>query len=160
SCCSTSCRFRPSTRLCRAAFGECDVAENCTGTSATCPDDAKKAADTACTADTNPCTLDVCDGSSNACTHPAGNQGTVCRAGVGPCDAAETCTGTSITCPADAVQPAGFVCRAAAAGGCDVAETCDGSSVSCPTDAFLPSSTVCRASAGVCDAAENCTGTS
>src|SRR5437773_2352817 len=221
SCCSTSCRFRPSTRLCRAAFGECDVAVNCTGTSATCPD-GKKAAGTACTDDGNPCTLDVCDGSSSTCTHPAGNQGTVCRAAVGPCDAAETCdgtstncppdavqpagaactadtnpctldvcdgtstacqhpagnpgavcraaagpcdaaetcAGTSVTCPADAVQPAGFVCRAAAAGGCDVAETCDGSSVSCPTDAFLPSSTVCRASAGICDVAENCTGTS
>src|SRR5438874_631764 len=190
SCCSTSCRFRPSTRLCRAAFGECDLAVNCTGTSATCPEDAsKKAAGTACTADTNPCTLDVCDGSSSTCTHPAGHQGTVCRAAVSLCDAAETCDGTSTNCPPDAVQPAGTACTAdtnpctlevcdgtstacqhpagnpgavcrAAAGPCDVAETCTGTSTTCPTNLFLPSSTECRASAGVCDVAENCTGTS
>jgi len=29
----------------------------------------------------------------------------------------------------------------------------------CPTDAFKPATEVCRASAGVCDAVENCTGT-
>src|SRR5205823_3185151 len=43
--------------VCRAAAGECDVAETCTGTSTTCPADAKQPAGTACTADANPCTL-------------------------------------------------------------------------------------------------------
>src|SRR5438477_338943 len=158
SCCSTSCRFRPSTRLCRAAFGECDLAVNCTGTSATCPEDAsKKAAGTACTADTNPCTLDVCDGSSSTCTHPAGNQGTVCRAAAGPCDAAETCDGTSTTCPPDAVQPAGTDCTADT-NPCTL-EVCDGTSTACQHPAGNPGA-VCRAAAGPCDVAETCTGTS
>ena len=120
-----------------------------------------KASGTACPDDGNVCTRDVCDGTSLDCTHPAGNAGTVCRAAVaGGCDIAETCTGTSTTCPADAVQPAGTVCRAAVAGGCDIAETCNGTSNSCPADVFQPSGTVCRASAGPCDVAETCTGSS
>src|SRR5439155_383860 len=133
---------------------------------------------------------DVCNGTvgAPACTHAAGNAGTVCRAAVDLCDAAETCTGTSTTCPADALQPAGTVCRAAA-GECDVAESCTGTSTICPTDAFKANGTactddgnvctrdicngasatcthpagnagtVCRAAAGPCDAAETCTGT-
>src|SRR5205823_852426 len=63
---------------CRAAADECDLAENCTGTSTTCPTDLKKAAGAACTPDSNPCTLDQCDGSSNSCQHPAGNAGAAC----------------------------------------------------------------------------------
>src|SRR5204863_445793 len=75
--------------------GVCDVAENCTGTSATCPTDAFKANGTACTDDGDPCTTDVCSGTSATCTHPAGNAGTVCRAAVNECDAAETCPGAT-----------------------------------------------------------------
>ncbi|MCC6215162.1 MAG: hypothetical protein IT376_09850, partial [Polyangiaceae bacterium] len=48
--------------VCRGAAGECDVAEACSGTATTCPSDAKKTSGTACTADTNPCTLDQCNG--------------------------------------------------------------------------------------------------
>src|SRR5882724_8359825 len=69
--------------VCRAAAGECDLVDTCTGTSATCPADVKKSLGTACTADTNPCTLDQCDGTSNACQHPAGNAGATCRAVAG-----------------------------------------------------------------------------
>src|SRR5207249_1188129 len=90
--------------VCGAAEGGCDVAGTCTGTSATCPTDDKQPAGTACTDDTNPCTLDQCDGSTNTCTHPAGNAGTVCRAAAGECDLAESCTGTSTTCPTDAFK--------------------------------------------------------
>jgi hypothetical protein len=72
---------------------------------------------------------------------------------------AETCDGVNDTCPADAHQPAGFVCRAAA-GPCDAEETCDGSSAMCPADALLPATSVCRASTGPCDPAEHCTGSS
>src|SRR5207244_3341288 len=66
SCCSASCRFQPSTTVCRAAANECDVADSCTGSSATCPADTVKAAGTACTDDGNPCTTDVCDGTVGA----------------------------------------------------------------------------------------------
>jgi len=157
ACCSATCTFLSSATVCRAAAGECDLAETCTGSAATCPADAKKASGTACTDDGNVCTVDRCDGSNITCQHPAGNAGTVCRASTGACDPAETCTGTSTTCPADAKSPAGTVCRAAV-GSCDVAETCDGTSGACPADGFASASVQCRAAAGECDTAEFCPG--
>src|SRR4029077_11154674 len=87
----------------------------------------------------------------------AGNAGMTCRAAAGPCDVAETCTGTSTACPADAKSTA--PCRAAA-GGRDRAERRDGISNVCPPDLPAPSGTACRASAGDCDVAEVCDGTS
>jgi hypothetical protein len=71
---------------------------------------------------------------------------------------AETCDGAADDCPADAVQPSGTSCRAAA-DVCDVAETCDGTATACPTDGFRPATDQCRASAGDCDVAELCSGT-
>ena len=86
--------------------------------------------------------------------------GTVCRAAAaGGCDQAETCDGTSLTCPADTFLPNTTVCRVAN-GLCDKAETCTGTSAACPADGFLASGTVCRATNGTCDKAETCTGTS
>jgi len=38
-CCNSTCQFRSSTFVCRAATGTCDVAETCTGSSALCPSD-------------------------------------------------------------------------------------------------------------------------
>ncbi len=71
---------------------------------------------------------------------------------------AETCTGASPACPADAYQPSGSTCRPSV-GDCDVAEACTGASTACPADAYLPSGSTCRPSAGDCDVAEACTGT-
>src|SRR5438093_6553468 len=161
SCCTSSCTFVTAGSTCRASTGGCDPAETCTGSSTTCPADAVKTAGTACTDDGIVCTSDVCNGTvgAPACTHPAGNAGTVCRASAGVCDVAEMCDGSSTSCPANLFQPSTTECRASA-GVCDVAENCTGTSAACPTNAFLPSSTVCRASAGVCDVAESCTGTS
>jgi len=73
--------------------------------------------------DGNPCTVDTCH-PTLGCQHAAGNAGTVCRAAVGICDAAETCTGASTTCPADGAQPNGTTCSDANA--CTVADTCQG----------------------------------
>src|SRR5439155_1473473 len=98
---STTCPadgFQPPTVECRASAGECDAQETCTGTGADCPPDAKAPAGTSCTFDGNPCTLDQCDGTSDACQHPAGNAGAVCRAAPGACDLTETCTGSSADC--------------------------------------------------------------
>src|SRR5439155_178725 len=142
-------------------------------------------AGTACTSDGNPCTVDACDGSSDACQHPAGNAGAVCRPAAGDCDVDETCTGTGPSCPSDAFQPSTTVCRPQT-GDCDLAEHCtgtspdcpsdsvsgasvtcrasaghcDGSSVSCPADAIRPNGFVCRASTGSCDPAGTCDGAS
>ncbi len=142
------------------------------------------------------CCNTACSGTCGACnlaghlgTCTALTSGTVCRAAAGACDVAETCDGTALTCPADALAPSTTVCRAAA-GECDAAETCTGTSASCPADSKKASGTactddgnpctqdtcdgsaitcqhpvgnagtVCRASAGACDVAETCTGTS
>jgi hypothetical protein len=47
--------------------------------------------------DTNPCTAEACV--SGACSYPAGNAGAVCRTQANICDAIDTCTGSSTTCP-------------------------------------------------------------
>ncbi|MBN2361243.1 MAG: lamin tail domain-containing protein [Deltaproteobacteria bacterium] len=185
---STSCPGdAKSTAQCHASAGECDPAEVCNGVDNDCPSDAKRPSGYACTADTNPCTLDQCNGTSALCQHPAGNAGTVCNASTGECDPAETCTGSSTTCPTDALRPDGYACTLdgnpctldqcngtsalcqhpaghagtecrASAGVCDPAEVCDGSNTICPADAKHGSSTTCRDSAGECDPAEVCNG--
>jgi hypothetical protein len=143
-----------------ASAGDCDVAEQCTGTTPSCPADARVAAGTVCRAAAGDCDApETCDGSAVTCPadvlHTAG---TVCRAAAGACDVAETCDGTSPTCPADARADAGTVCRAAA-GACDVAELCDGTSAACPDDVLVAAGGECRPASGSCDLAEVCTGT-
>src|SRR5919198_1447046 len=159
TCCQNNCTFWDSSHICRAASGDCDLPETCTGTSTTCPADtgAVKAAGTACTDDGNPCTLDQCDGTNVTCQHPAGNAGAVCRAAANECDVAETCTGTSTTCPADAKKPAGTACTPDS-NPCTL-DQCDGTNVTCQHPAGNPGA-VCRAAVNECDVAETCTGTS
>src|SRR5205809_1144044 len=67
------------------------------------------------------------------CENLPGNAGTVCRPSAGVCDVAETCDGTSNTCPSDSFLPASTVCRPLA-GPCDVPEYCTGTSADCPPD--------------------------
>jgi cysteine-rich repeat protein len=81
---------------------------------------------------------------------------TTCRAAAGTCDLAETCDGTTVTCPSDEKNT--DVCRSAA-GDCDVAESCDGVTDTCPADGVASATTSCRAAAGECDLAETCDGT-
>src|SRR5439155_18941783 len=87
--------FKPATTACRAATGACDIADSCTGSGPSCPVDAKKANGVGCSEDGNPCTTDLCDGSSNDCQHAPGNPGAVCRTAAGECDVPESCTGSS-----------------------------------------------------------------
>src|SRR5204862_7170749 len=86
---------------------------------------------------------------SNACQHPAGNAGSVCRPAAGVCDTDETCTGTSTTCPPDGFLSSFVECRASA-GECDPAENCTGSGPNCPADAKSPSGTLCTDDGNVC----------
>src|SRR5439155_408556 len=123
---STSCQHPAGNggAVCRAAAGECDLPETCTGSSSTCPADGpRKASGTACTDDGNPCTVATCNGTSNSCQHPAGNAGAACADDGDPCTT-DTCDGTSTSCQ-HLPGNGGTVCRAAA-GECDVAETCPG----------------------------------
>ncbi len=113
---------------CRGASGICDVAESCSGTSATC------------SADTFLSTS------------------TVCRASAGVCDVAETCSGTAAACPADAFASTSTVCRTAtgecdAVDFCEGTAACAdhflvGQSCTDEGDACTPD--VCNAS-GVCE---------
>src|SRR5207247_10870148 len=104
------------TAVGRPAAGVWDVEEFCPGVAgAPCPPDAKAPAATACADDGNPCSLDQCDGSDDACQHPAGNTGAVCYAGSADvCDPAQYCTGASTTCPAPTPASSTVVCRPAA----------------------------------------------
>src|SRR5581483_3007759 len=194
--------FKPNTTVCRPSTGQCDVAESCTGSSGTCPVDAFKSSSTTCTGASQggACdddTADHCSGTSGACVDVFQSSSTVCRASAGQCDLAETCTGSSGSCPADAFKSSATSCTGSSQGGqCDndagdhctgtgnvcvdafksSATTCTGASQggSCDNDAadhcsgtantcidvFQPSTVVCRGSAGQCDVAENCTGSS
>src|SRR5207244_10739538 len=118
--------------------GEGAVCDSRPGPSAPAPLDRQQPPGTPCTDDVNVCTTDTCNGTSDACQHPAGNAGTICRASAGPCDVDETCTGMSSTCPTDMFEPSVVVCRASA-GECDPAEVCRGNGPSCPADAKTPS---------------------
>src|SRR5439155_724662 len=149
--------------VCRASAGQCDVAENCTGTSGTCPADGFASASTSCTGTSQggACDgADHCSGTSNSCVDVFSPASTVCRTSAGQCDVAENCTGTSGACPADGFASSATTCTGTSQGGaCDNTDHCSGISNTC-VDGFKPSTTECRASAGQCDVAENCTGTS
>src|SRR4029079_11402392 len=84
--------------------------------------------DTACNSGCGACNL---TGKLGICSAVA--SGTVCRAALGACDAAETCSGSSLSCPTGRTAGAGTVC--AAASGNQGAETCSGVSLVCPESA-------------------------
>lgn len=69
--------------------------------------------------------------------------GTICRPAAGGCDQAETCTGMSVSCPADVRKPRGSQCRPASHG-CDAEEQCDGQNAECPFDVAQKDGTRCE----------------
>ncbi|HEV8200693.1 MAG TPA: hypothetical protein VGS03_11790, partial [Candidatus Polarisedimenticolia bacterium] len=153
--------FKSSTTSCRASAGQCDVAESCTGTSGACPADGFAPSTTTCTGTSNggACDgTDSCDG-NGACKDGYLTATTICRASAGQCDVAESCSGTSGACPDDGFQPETTTCTGTSNGGaCDGTDSCDGHGAC--KDGYLTATTICRASAGQCDVAESCTGTS
>jgi hypothetical protein len=159
SCCNTNCSFKASGTTCRNAAGVCDVAETCTGSTATCPADAFEPSSTVCRGSAGVCDVaEHCTGSGINC--PADGKSTaVCRAAAGACDLAESCNGITNDCPPDLFQPPGALCRIAL-GACDQVEDCSGVDPTCPPDAVFPAGTECRAAVGTCDVAESCDGTS
>jgi len=106
---------------------------------------------------TEECDLGAQNGQSTSCCdatcHFVAAQ-TVCRAAAGVCDVAESCTGSSATCPANAKKPNTFVCRQGNLP-CDPEEKCDGSSVNCPADLFAHQGTSCGTCAE-CNGAGSC----
>ena len=151
--------FAEAGTVCRRSSGPCDLAEVCTGFSASCPPDRFRPADTLCRARSGACDVaETCTGSGPHCPADVfAIGGFVCRPSSGPCDLEETCTGKAAVCPTDRFLPPQTVCRHAARP-CDVAESCSGSAPYCPSDVLLSSSNVCREAQGPCEVAESCTG--
>jgi cysteine-rich repeat protein len=154
-CCSATCSFESAATECRAAPGTCDVAETCTGSSASCPADGYEPATTECRAAVDFCDVaESCTGASASCPvdgfEPAT---TLCRGAAGVCDVAESCTGVGASCPADSVEPPTTECRVPVHV-CDAAESCTGSSVDCPADDVLDG--VPCLDGDLCNGAEQC----
>src|SRR5439155_597984 len=70
---------------------------------------------------------------------------------------AETCTGTSATCPADGFESSSVECRSAT-GECDLAENCPGNGPSCPADSKKTAGTACTSDGNPCTL-DQCDGT-
>ncbi len=137
SCCTQYCRHTTVGTECRAADASgCDVAETCSGTSATCPANGFRPNGSTCVDDGLACTLDRCN-ATGTCTHPAGNVGLVCRPAAGDCDVAETCAGAT-SCPSDGYRPSG---------------TCTDDGNPCTQDVCTGSGTACSHPAGNAGAA-------
>ncbi|MCW5892537.1 MAG: hypothetical protein KIT14_18645 [bacterium] len=126
---------------------------------AACPADVVVAAGTECRASAGDCDLaETCDGAAQRRVPPDARVAPPARCrGRRRRLRPETCDGSAVACPADALRASGATCRPAA-GACDLAETCSGSDVTCPPDARAAAGTTCRAAAGACDVAETCDG--
>ncbi|HXC49543.1 MAG TPA: hypothetical protein VN634_01545, partial [Candidatus Limnocylindrales bacterium] len=97
---STDDCFASAATVCRSSAGVCDVAENCTGASTTCPADSFSSGNT-CRAANGVCDVaETCSGASASCPADGFAGAITCRAATDECDAAEVCSG-SATCPAD-----------------------------------------------------------
>ncbi len=144
-CCNETCKFDRTGRECRASAGICDVAEECSGESATCPPDDKRMEGLGCREGTAfSCEQDsFCDGISNDCPPNLPLEaGIVCRPKNGFCDVLERCNGVNTTCPEDKFRNSSLICRPAI-NQCDLTEVCSGNSADCPEDIFKPVSTPC-----------------
>ena len=116
--------------------------------------------------DSNPCTRDSC--LAGSCLFLAGNAGDTCRAAVGTCDVAETCTGSSPFCPGDGFAPSTTSCGNPSETTCTFPDTCDGAGAcspndvaagaSCDLDADECTDDACDGS-GTCEAGPPITGT-
>jgi hypothetical protein len=85
----------------------CDIAERDTGTSLTCPSDAKRSAGFVCRASAGTCdVLEACDGAAAACPDDAFKPSTRLPHAGGPRDARRAAPGRRSACPADQLLPA------------------------------------------------------
>ena len=172
----------PATMVCRQASGSCDKAETCTGTTIGCPKDVFAPAKTICRPSAGMCDVaEVCNGNSPSCPKDVFEPATkVCRNTSNFCDLPEKCTGTSASCPMNQYKPNATACNdqnsctkgdkcdgfgqckgvpfSCIPETCEASSTCDGKG-GCKV-AYKSSAMVCRPSAGPCDIAEKCTGSS
>ncbi|MDP1825379.1 MAG: hypothetical protein Q8L48_19130 [Archangium sp.] len=118
-------RIKSAGVICLAAGADaiCDPAEVCNGSTATCPPNAFAPLGTSCgSSNATDCDAqDTCSG-AGACINRVKASGATCRAAVAECDLAETCNGTTTSCPPDVRKPAGTACIG---GVCDGNLTCN-----------------------------------
>lgn len=131
SCCSDTCTLVPAAVICRAALGECDLEEACSGTSGACPAD-----------ETMPDNMPCGGNGVSACS-----AADTCRAGV--CDnndmpASTPCSGEA-TCNPDRCDASGICVDAASL--VDGSTCTDGGGNTCCGAACVVSGT-----AGICNA--------
>jgi len=105
-CCDSNCMFELNTYNCRPSTGDCDLAEQCTGSSADCPADQFQPLSTPCEADGQFCTVDHCDGSGSCvyledydCSDGDECTDDICNEGLDCCENPDLPDGTS--CPGD-----------------------------------------------------------
>jgi len=73
SCCTSNCTFVAANTVCRPVDGGCDVAESCTGSSASCPADNVKSSGTPCGESFGACDVQIvksCNGVDPQCYGP------------------------------------------------------------------------------------------
>ncbi|CAK7230855.1 hypothetical protein SCUCBS95973_007715 [Sporothrix curviconia] len=78
----------------------------------------------------------LCDPSNDECctsTCQLASSGSVCRPSTGSCDPAETCSGTSATCPEDVTSPDGTACGSSGAGLACASGQCTSRDLQCKT---------------------------
>ena len=96
-----------------------------------------------------PCLTGTCDPRRGCEPQPAG---TACRPAAGPCDVAETCTGTTADCPADGFKPATASCDDNDA--CTAGDHCSGTADVCVAGAPSVCDGPCLT--GICDPQAGC----
>lgn len=84
--------------------------------------------------------------------------GTECRASGGMCDVAESCNGSSPTCPVNGFMNSSVQCRAQIGGVCDAPEFCTGSTADCPVDEDFPDGQFCMPFTGMICEVHECQG--
>jgi MYXO-CTERM domain-containing protein len=128
---------------CRAAAGDCDLAEVCTGTSTTCPADVKRPNTYVCRAKNGNCDVaETCDGGSSCPADGYAPSTQQCRAPAcsgGIATIAANCPGSSGTCPAIQNQTCSpYVCNGSACSTTCVVSTDCGTGSYCATGQCKP----------------------
>ena len=77
ACCTSTCQFVSYGTECRAASGECDIAEYCSGDSSDCPADETKLDGTSCSGNTGYCYSGMCPTHNAQCQRAFGMSSTI-----------------------------------------------------------------------------------
>jgi hypothetical protein len=139
TCCGATCQFLAATSVCRTSMGDCDRADTCSGTSASCPTDSyENSGSVACTIDSECSSL----GNGYKCVNLTGGKRCwrVCRDQVGACDSIEYCHADrdgfgwygapGPACGTDLIEQPGSYCTYGGQGGyCTAGGICDTASV-------------------------------